>query len=127
MSDGSVNQVLHHHQLYNQLLTEGIAIRNWCYDTCLDPFRIPVIPNKRPTDPDEEYLEPFEGTPAEYLAEKLLHAPTGTYDYLYVANIPEKETYLYDLYSDIFMGGIEEHRLYRITYDSGNVVFHALP
>lgn len=127
LSDGSVNQVLHHHQLYNQLLTEGIAIRNWCYDTCLDPFRIPVIPNKRPTDPDEEYLEPFEGTPAEYLAEKLLHAPTGTYDYLYVANIPEKETYLYDLYSDIFMGGIEEHRLYRITYDSGNVVFHALP
>ena len=64
---------------------------------------------------------------SNFLFEKLINATTGRYDYLYVANIPEAEKKLYNLYPNIFTDGIEEHRLYRITNDRDKVAIHAVP
>ena len=127
MNDGTVNQVLHHHQLYNQLLTKGIAIRNWCYDTSLDPHSIPGTAKDGQTDPIEDQYQYSERAFSNFLFEKLINATTGRYDYLYVANIPEAEKKLYNLYPNIFTDGIEEHRLYRITNDRDKVAIHAVP
>jgi hypothetical protein len=104
ISDGSRDHVINHHQVYNQLLTDGIIVRNWCYDTSL-------------ASESENNIS--------YMKDKLMKAPFGVYDYIYIADISPDNNYLAEEYSDCFEGAdsIEEKQLYRIEYDGNNILF----